>query len=368
MKSLVVCRSPGDEVAAFGGLIMAKPEVRFDVVAVFGHPLCSDWEQGRRILENACADLNVKNVRLLPFAHLDEPLELGLITEALGDLSGYARVYTHSVQERSRLAQCTAAAVGASRDQVWTLAGGGMIDETVAYHGAVFQRRLDILNRHYADLLREEFIDPGGLRNVDLFQQMHGASLFRYFKGTLDWRANEFDYAQPWDLETSEYERARYAAELEVLSELPWRRLVEIGACEGAFTHALVERFPDREVVAYEPDRHFYERLCKRVGARAQVRCADGEAAGAEACDVLYLSSAIYYFWRLPYRMLATRPRYVVASHAQRYHRERLDPMMHACDYVLETERDVPARVEPVEGILATRYGTNIKVWRARER
>lgn len=367
MKNLIVCRAPGDEVAAFGGLILAQPEARFDVIAVFAHPLQGENEHGQRILERACAELNVTQARLLPFAFIDESQDVGLISEALGDLSGYARVYTHSVQDASRLAQYAAAATGAMCQQVWTLAGGGVVDETVTNAGAVFQRRLDILNRHYADLLREDHINPATLRNVDLFQRIDGASLFRYFKGTLDWHANEFDYAHPWDLETSAYERMRYAAELETLSGLPWSRLIEVGACEGAFTQVLLERFPDRDIVAYEPDRHFYERLCRRVGARAKTRCADGEAAGTEPCDVLYLSSAIYYFWRLPYRMLAQRPRYVVASHAARYHRERLDPMLRAAGYVLKSERDVLARVEPIEGVLSTRYGTNIKVWHARE-
>lgn len=365
MAGLIVCRSPGDEAALFGALPLARPEETFDLLAVFAHPLRPAHGEGEGALRRAAAELGIRNVRLLPFAHREEDgVAPETIAAHLPELDKYERIYTHPVQNPRPLARRVAAAVGLRRSEVWTAAAGGAVDEIVQLPPAAFARRLDILNRHYPDLLEADLVSPRELRSVDLFQKVAGRSLYRYYRGYLAWRPDAFDYSQPWDLETSPYERERYDAELEVLSRLPWRSLTEVGACEGAFTERLIERFPGRRIVAYEPDRYFLRTLRRRVGGRAEVREGDCEAAGREPCDLLFVSSLIYYCPHLPYGMLETPAEHVVVSHAPRYHREILDPAFLARGFVRTARESVPPRIEAMEGLLEVRYGTEIAVWR----
>lgn len=364
MAHLIVCRSPGDEAAVFGGLVLARPEQTFHAVAVFAHPLRQGHSEGEAVLRKAAAELGIRHIRLLPFAHREgDAVPPEAIAELLPPLDDYERVYTHPVQDPDPLARRVAAAVGSRGKEVWTVAAGGEIDEIVQSPPAAFVRRLDILNRHYPDLLETDRILPRKLRTVDLFQRVDGASLYRYFRGYLSWHPGAFDYSRPWDLETSPYEKERYDAELDVLSRLPWRTMIEVGACEGAFTERLIERFPDRRIVAWEPDPWFFRTLEGRVGGRVEVRRGDCEAAGGEECDLLFASSLIYYCPRLPYPMLETPARHVVVSHAPRYHREILDPAFLARGFVCTGRETVPPRLEPMEGLLEVRYGTEIAVW-----
>jgi hypothetical protein len=364
MATLIVCRAPGDEVADFAGLILARPNETFAVAAVFAHPLLPDRHAGEAALRLAAGALGVAETWLLPFAHLEgDAIDPELIARHLPDMSRFQRVYTHAVQDSRPLARRVAAAVGSCRQEVWTTASGGEVTESVRCRPALFARRLDVLNRHYPDLLTAGLIPAEKLRNIDLFQRVNGESLYRYFRGYLDWRVNSFDYRQPWGLESSPYEQERYAAEMRVLASLPWQCMIEIGACEGAFTEMLCARFPDRTIIACEPDDHFFSSLQARVGDRAVVRQADCEAAGAEPCDLLFISSLIYYCPHFPYRMFKTPAEYVVVSHAPRYHRESLDPALQANGFRCLSRETTAPKVEEMEGLLEIRYGTEIARW-----
>lgn len=364
MSRLIVCRSPGDEAALFGGLLLSLPEGIFDVVAVFAHPLRPSFVDGEKVLKGGAAALGARSARLLPFAHREEDnVAPEALAEILPPFDRYDRVYTHPVQAPDPLARRVAAAVGSRGGEVWTIAAGGVVDEVVSLPREAFARRIAVLNGHYPDLLGAELIAPRDLRSVDLFQKVAGASLYRYYRGYLSWHPGAFDYHRPWDLETSPYEKERYDAELEVLSRIPWRSMAEMGACEGAFTLRLLDRFPERRIVAWEPDPWFVQTLRSRVEGRAEVRQGDCERAGGEACDLLFASSLIYYCPHLPYRMLETSARYVVVSHAPRYHREILDPAFLARGFVCLGRETIPPRLEPMEGVLEVRYGTEIALW-----
>ncbi len=367
MASLIVCRSPGDELTDFGGLILGRPQESFEIVAVFAHPLRPDHLDGEKVLRQAAADLGVERIRLLPFAHLAaDATDPDLIASLLPDMRPFTRVYTHAVQDPRPLARRVAAAVGSRRQEVWTTAAGGEVQEVVRCRPATFARRLECIHRHYPDLLSAGLIAAEGLRSVDLFQQFRGESLYRYFRVYLDWRVDSFPGSQPWDFETSPYEQERHAAEIRILTDLPWRRMVEVGACEGTFTEMLCRRFPERRIVACEPDRHFYGSLQKRIGARAELRQADCEAAGEIPCDLLFVSSLIYYCPRFPYRMLATPAEHVVISHAPRYHRDIVDPALQAAGFRCLRRDHTAPRIETMEGIQEVRYGTEIAVWQRR--
>lgn len=366
MTELVVCRAPGDELAEFGNLLLSRPPGEVDVVAVTAHPLRPAHGEGEAVLRAAARAAGVRQARLLPFAHLpQDPIDSGVIAEALGPLDGYQRVYTHSVQDPRPLCARVAAAVGARAQEVWTPAGGGAVEEILRCPATAFQRRLSLLSAHYTDLLEEEWIEPWRLRDTDLYQRHAGANLHRYFRVCVDWHMGEFAGGQPWALESSAYERRRHEAELAVLQLFPWQRLVEVAACEGAFTEKLCDAFPSRQVIACEPDPFFFASLERRLAGRAELRRADAEAAGELPCDVLFMSSAIYYLWKMPYRMLRNA-RHVVLSHAARYHRGQLDNVLLSQGFELAHRAAVPACVEPMEGILDVKYGTEIKVWRRR--
>jgi hypothetical protein len=364
MTDLLVCRAPGDELADFGGLLLSRPPGGLDLVAVAGHPLRPARAEGERVLQAAGRAAGVREARLLSFAHFaHDPVDPALIAEALGPLDGYRHIYTHSVQDPRPLCARIAAAVGSRAQEVWTVAGGGVVDQVIRSPAAQFARRMALLSEHYPDLLAEDLIAARELRDVLLLQRHAGDHLYRYFRGYVEWHPGEFDYASPWALESSAYEERRYAAELEVLHRFPWQRLVEVGACEGAFTERIRAAFPERQVIAFEPDPWFFERLRRRVGESAETRRRDAEAAGAVPCDVLLFSSAIYYLWKMPYRMLRNA-RHVVVSHARRFHRDRLDNFFLAQGFETIHRAEVPACVEPMEGILEVKYGTEIRVWR----
>lgn len=363
MTELVVCRAPGDELSEFGGLLLSRPPREVDVVAVFAHPRVPDLAAGEARFRAACRAAGAREARLLPFAHLEhDPVDPRLIAAHLCELGQYTRIYTHSIQDPRPLCQRTAAAVGRAASTVWTTAGGGGVDEIEQGSPHAFERRLALLAEHYPDLLAEDWIQARDLRAVHLLQQHPGERLYRYFAGYVDWHVGDFDYCRPWELETSAYERRRYAAELDALRRFPWQTLVEVGACEGAFTERLLAAFPERRVIAVEPDPFFFTSLQQRLGGRAELYQADASAAGELACDVVFMSSTVYYLWKIPYPMLRNA-RYVVVSHATRYHRDRLDPVLRAQGFVALHEDVVPACVEPMEGILEVKYGTEIKTW-----
>jgi hypothetical protein len=363
MTALVVCRAPGDELSEFGGLLLSRPPGQVDVVAVTGHPLRPEHEHAAAVFRNACRAAGVRHARLLPFAHLpNDPLDLRMIADALGPLDVYERIYTHSVQDARPLCARIPAAVALVAPTVWTSAGGGAVDEVVHCSGPQFQKRLALLAEHYPDLLEEGWVAAHGLRDIDLFQCHRGTHLSRYFRGYVDWHVGGFDYRHPWELEHSEYERLRHEAELQALRLFPWQSLVEVGACEGTFTEKLCDAFPGRRVIAFEPDPFFFTSLRQRLSGRAQLHQGDADAAGSLPSDVVFMSSAIYYLWKMPYGMLRNA-RYVVASHAARYHGE-LDRVLMSQGFKTVHRATVAPRIEPMEGILEVKYGTEIKVWK----
>ncbi len=237
------------------------------------------------------------------------------------------------------------------------------MDKVVSLSASKYRKKIAIINKVYSDLLRMDQIRARDVRSVDILHKTKGKNLEAYYRGYLKWRPNAFTCACAWDLDTSEYEKERHELEVSVLKEIAWKKLVECGACQGAFTELLCRAFPEREIVAFEPDLFFFNHLTSRIGQMASTVCGDINTAASTECDVLFASSCVYYMEQLPYSLLKNRAKYLVVSHELQYHEEVLDPILKVGGYQCILERDLAARIEAMNGLQETRYGTNVKVY-----
>ena len=86
----------------------------------------------------------------------------------------------------------------------------------------------------------------------------------------LPWREyfeEKFSKPDPWRYLSSPYEMAKYGRQLELIRELipSPRRILEIGAAEGAFTAMLLESFSGSEVTAVEISENATRRAAERL-------------------------------------------------------------------------------------------------------
>ncbi|MFC7584334.1 class I SAM-dependent methyltransferase [Nonomuraea antimicrobica] len=81
--------------------------------------------------------------------------------------------------------------------------------------------------------------------------------LRRYF----DWWHRSPD---PWRLQTDAYEQRKYATTLQVLPDRPYRRILDVGCAEGAFTHLIAAEYPEAQVTGVD----ISERALNRARAR----------------------------------------------------------------------------------------------------
>ncbi len=121
-------------------------------------------------------------------------------------------------------------------------------------------------------------------------------------KGRLGREYFERLYAEsgdPWDFETSEYERNKYERTLEVLGERRFHRTLEVGASIGVFTEMLAYRcdallavdVSERAVVAAR------ERLSGHRHVRVERRTLPEEMPDGPF-DLIVASEVLYYFTR----------------------------------------------------------------------
>jgi predicted TPR repeat methyltransferase len=109
----------------------------------------------------------------------------------------------------------------------------------------------------------------------------------------------------PWELETSEFEQAKYARQLALLADRRYRRVLEIGCGCGCFTERLVglaDRVVALDVAASAIAR---ARAARRTPATVEFRVAnvmEYEPQAEGPWDLIVLSEAIYCLgWLYPF-------------------------------------------------------------------
>ncbi|WP_336047372.1 class I SAM-dependent methyltransferase [Streptomyces sp. CA2R101] len=81
----------------------------------------------------------------------------------------------------------------------------------------------------------------------------------------------------PWGLAVDDYEQFKYATTLRQLPHRPYRRILDVGCSEGAFTHRLAAAFPQAEITGVD--------ISERALARARASAA-GRASGSGRAPV----------------------------------------------------------------------------------
>ena len=109
----------------------------------------------------------------------------------------------------------------------------------------------------------------------------------------------------PWNFETSEYERNKYGRTLEVLGERRFERALEAGSSIGVFTEMLAGRC--EELLAVDVSERAVAAARERLSGREHVvverRTLPEEMPGGPF-DLIVASEILYYFTRE--EMLAT--------------------------------------------------------------
>jgi predicted TPR repeat methyltransferase len=103
----------------------------------------------------------------------------------------------------------------------------------------------------------------------------------------------------PWDFETSEYERNKYARTLSVLGERTFRRALEAGASIGVFTEMLAGRC--EELLAVDVSERAVAVARRRLTGRGHVRIERRtlpEEMPEGPFDLIVASEVLYYFPR----------------------------------------------------------------------
>jgi predicted TPR repeat methyltransferase len=103
----------------------------------------------------------------------------------------------------------------------------------------------------------------------------------------------------PWDFETSEYERNKYARTLSVLGEGTFRRALEAGASIGVFTEMLAGRC--EELLAVDVSERAVAVARRRLTGRGHVRIERRtlpEEMPEGPFDLIVASEVLYYFPR----------------------------------------------------------------------
>ena len=127
-------------------------------------------------------------------------------------------------------------------------------------------------------------------------------------KGRLGREYFEKLYAEshdPWNFETSEYERDKYRRTLEVLGERHFERALEAGASIGVFTEMLADRCD--ELLAVDVSERAVAAASERLSGREHVvveRSTLPEEMPEGPFDLIVASEILYYYTRE--QMLAT--------------------------------------------------------------
>jgi hypothetical protein len=361
MKRLAVCAFPGDEITLFSNAILSEGE---DWSAILGSSDEIDgatpmeaFEQWRR----ACSDLGVRAVACLFLPRIDNGYTADRLRELVRPFaSAYDEIFVPNVEDDSPLRRALSIALAQERDRVVMESAFG--EHVCTIDNAGFDLLVRVLNKHHASRMRVKRIDLRDLRGTRHYRVINGGDLARFAREFLSWDLADVNPRNPWDLAESEYERARYALELDVLQRLAWTSLTEVGACIGIFTEQLANRFSERTIRAYEPSEMLHAELAKRVGHRVEVvRGGADDLCGRS--DLLFVSSVLYYLDHFPSRILDLPERWLVLSHLRSYHDETITPILRSAGWVCVSRDELPPRIEHFCTFPVLKDGTEVAVW-----
>ena len=364
--NLLICALPGDEITRYANLILAQEDEKWRSLLVHADPVSGQtWTKQVASWQAACEALDVE-----PVGWLEPPRQKALLSQ-ISELKGrleplvksYSRVYVPFVGSRSRWRSLASFVVAAVAKTVWMEVPVGAADEWYALDVSAVKRQLEVLNRYYPDRLGAHKIKIAECRGVRQYRRIDAAEVHRFAQQELSFPGVDVIDADPWDLGTSPYEQERHKLEIDVLGRLSWNHLVEVGACTGVFTEKLVRHFPDRQITACEPDPERVRWLRQRLSGAARVLPATANTLDV-TCDVLMVSSVLYYLDQFPRKLLALPRRYLVASHGGSYHSKVLQPLMLSQGWTLHLRERMSGRAEMFCGFPTLKDGTEVVVWK----
>jgi len=387
MDNLLVVVCPGDEASLFGGLLQRIP-ADWKVISVLENPICEETRS--EYLDNfrkSAMSLGAHTVEILQFSEMHLPLySIDAIAARLTATGKFDQVYTYNIIEDNLERQITAVAVAKAFPRLYVRSMGGLSDLVIQLSSEEFMKKLNAVNAYYGKrIVRRKGISAFDFCDVESYQSYDARNLVKYYLENFmlpvfdftdasqttptlvrdGFDTDSLEYENPWDLRTSDYESARYAMELRSLHAVNWHKMVEIGACEGHFTKMVMEEFPDRDIVATEPNAAFYSRLHRNLGDRIRTVRRSVQQ-WDEPCDLLFISSLLYYVVPFPHNLLGNQTRYIAMSHHKPYHEQVVDPIMRAQGFAMVFEEDLPGSIEPMWNVLDTKEGTNVKIWERR--
>lgn len=382
IDNLIVLSNPGDELQFFYGLISTESDQNWDVVYTYinGHDLKGNSSL-KQLVINSCKELGIRKVFIFPTAKTFPPLySISSVAESLKKLGCYDRIFTYSVVDEDLSKQSVSLSVLLAYDVVYTVGIGGVSDIIICLNIEQFQQKILRINLFYREqITKRKGFKSLNITDVERFQRYKSVDLLKYYY--LNYRLDVFDFSDdidlnmptlpplnttntdPWELGTSDYEKERHDFELRILFQFEWSSLVEVGACEGFFTKKLIQSFPDKTIIATEPDTKYFVNLQKNVGDKITcLQCGINNVAEID-CDILFISSLMYYVKPFPFDILFGNYRYVIMSHNKFYHEKVLDQIMLSHGFKSIFQDDMWGMVEPMWGVLDIKEGTNIKVW-----
>lgn len=360
-----MCAWPGDEITLFGNAVL-RAEAEWHAVLVCADPVDGQTRhEAEECWRESCRALGILPVAALGYPRFrkDQPGVETLTAAISAHVGGYDGIYVPDIQGSSALRRNLCAATGALTNELWMEAdtcGGGRV---YAIAEAEFAHMIDTVNRCYPQRLRVGRLRVSHLRGARQYRLVRGADMVRFARQFLNWEISGVSDDDPWDLESSAYEQDRYALELEVLKIFPWQSLVEVGGCIGSFTARLQQTFPERHIRVYEPNPHLYSRLHERLGGVVETVHGGAEDVRGE-CDVLFVSSVLYYLNEFPLRLLQIPRDRLVFSHLRQYHDTTLNPLLRSAGWECEARMELPPRIEQFCGISVRKDGTEAAVWR----
>ncbi|MFC1857778.1 hypothetical protein ACFL9U_07065 [Thermodesulfobacteriota bacterium] len=277
-------------------------------------------------------------------------------------LGAYDRVYIPDVEDHSRLRGIVSFSVAKHSDVVWMATDSGVPTEYFVLDEKSHGFLVDVLNQHYRARLLFGKVNAHDLRGVRQYRLLPGKDVFRFAHQWLSFNTSNIKDDNPWDVETSVYDKQRHQVELDVLRRLEWTTMAELGGCVGTFSTRLVEAFPERSISIYEPNEHFVGILSNRLGDHVTV-IRGGVDEICDSYDLVFASAVLYYFRRFPYRLLRFVRKYLVTSHIRSYHEEVIQPVLATAGWRVAFEAEMLPEIEVSCSIPMLKEDATIIAW-----
>ena len=392
-KNLIIAAYSGDEVIYFGGLVLSSPSADWDLL------ICSVEETTEEYLceleisiRNSCNMLGIN--RFETFNYPAQQIELfpyNLLKKLLQDkYKNYDNIYTYNIIEIDKFKQYICLVTTTIYPEINIRAMGGFANQIVTLDKNFFNKKLYIINNYYKFRIgRRLNINAFEIKNYEIFQRYKGFEIYSYYFEILNLPVydfldeivprseqlilnqinlnynNQHIFENPWEFTDSAYENERYMLELEVLKKIKWHSLVEIDACEGFFTKKIIECFPNNKITVYEPNSEFFKKISFNLGKKVHMENKSILELDPDLeCDVLFISSVLYYIIPFPYNIFSANCKYIVLSHHKLYHEKVIDPLMKNNGFKIMMEFDLGGKIENLWNVQDIKEGTNIKVWK----